>query len=62
VTKQRGRVFVVELRPTGGCADPVKALRHALKALRRRFALECLSIIEVKDSKEDHDDRQTFQA
>jgi hypothetical protein len=55
-------VFVVELRPTGGCADPVKALRHALKALRRRFALECLSIIEVKDSKEDHDDRQTFQA
>jgi hypothetical protein len=41
------RVFVVGLRPTADCADPVKALRFHLKAALRRHGLRCLEIREV---------------
>lgn len=40
-------VYRIEVRPEPG-ADDIRALRHALKALLRRFRLRCLSIAEVK--------------
>jgi hypothetical protein len=39
-------VYVLKLRPEPHVADPVKALRAALKALLRRHGLKCLTAYE----------------
>jgi hypothetical protein len=43
VPEQKRPIFVVRLRPEPGVADPVRALRAALKILLRRFGLRCVS-------------------
>jgi hypothetical protein len=52
-----GRVFVVTLRPLPHCADPIKALRGALKVLLRRFGLRCVELSENTNVKENHNGR-----
>jgi hypothetical protein len=52
VTEKRGRVFVVDLRPLAGCADPVKALRRGLKFLLQACQLKCT---DVRETEEIHD-------
>jgi hypothetical protein len=52
-----GRVFTVKLRPLPHVADPVKALRGALKVLLRRFGLHATEVSETTtNAKEDGDE------
>jgi hypothetical protein len=41
--------YVLRLRPTPQCPDPIKALRWALKLLLRRCHLRCTSCEEVRE-------------
>jgi hypothetical protein len=38
--------FTIKLRAEPGVAEPIKALRSALKLLLRRFGLKCVCITE----------------
>lgn len=44
--KEPRREFIVRLRPLPHVADPIRALRHALKVLLRRFGLRCVEASE----------------
>lgn len=40
--------YTIVLRPEPGIADPIVALRAALKVLLRRHGLRCLEVRETK--------------
>ena len=44
--RERG-LFLLTLRPEPG-VDPIKALRHVLKNLLRRYGLKCVDLQELK--------------
>jgi hypothetical protein len=48
-------IFTVVLRPEPRCADPVRALRHALKALLRVYGLRCTAVSEARPDKAQYD-------
>jgi hypothetical protein len=43
-------IFVIHLRPMPSCADPIRALRGALKTLGRKYQLKAISAVEETDS------------
>jgi hypothetical protein len=49
---RNGRVFTIRLRPLPSVADPIKALRSALKVLLRRFGLRAIEVSETTDKEE----------
>jgi hypothetical protein len=42
--------FVLKLVPLPEVSDPIKALRAALKALRRRYGLSCVDLHEYPNN------------
>jgi hypothetical protein len=52
-------VFLVRLRALSN-VDAVKALRHALKVLLRRFGLRCVSV-EIETTNGGEDGRRTSE-
>jgi hypothetical protein len=44
--------FVVVLEPLASVADPIKALRWALKCLRRQHGMRCTSVREQQEDGE----------
>jgi hypothetical protein len=41
--------FIVHLKPTADCVDPIKALRFFLKRALRSYGLRCVTLSEVTD-------------
>jgi hypothetical protein len=41
-------VFVITLQPEKHVTDPIRALRAALKRLRRSYGLRCISVEQVQ--------------
>jgi hypothetical protein len=48
MTEERGRLFVLKLRPLPG-VDAIRALRHVLKRLLRTYGLRCVDLREETD-------------
>lgn len=44
-------VFAIRLQPLPGVADPIKALRAALKVLKRAYKLRCLDVRQLGGSR-----------
>jgi hypothetical protein len=44
-----GNIFTVKLRPLPGVANPIRALRWALKRLLRDYKLRCIPVSEERD-------------
>jgi hypothetical protein len=44
--REQRPIFIIRLRADSGVADPVRALRQALKVLLRRFGLRCVDVRE----------------
>ena len=39
--------FTIVFAPTPACADPIRNVRHLLKAALRRWGLRAVSVVEV---------------
>jgi hypothetical protein len=38
------QIFIIKLRPTPDCTDPIKALRELLKRALRSWGLRCIGL------------------